>query len=145
MLNKAPGNLAWEPLKTGVLGSWIRIILTFSVAQSCLNLWDPMDCSLPHSSVPRIIQAIILEWIAMFSFRGSSQPRDWTCFLCLLHWQVDSLSMRHLGSPKIHYQLLFRGSSSVIIYSTDLPPQVRRCPICNWRRAEKYLQKEWRG
>ena len=37
-----------------------------------------MDCRLPGSSVHRILQARILEWIAMLSSRGSSQPRDWT-------------------------------------------------------------------
>ena len=40
------------------------------VAQSCLTLCDPMDCSLPGSSVHGILQARILEWVA-FS-RGSS-------------------------------------------------------------------------
>ena len=67
------------------------------------------------------------------------------CILHLLHWQVNTLPLSHLGSPKIYYQLLFRWSSSVIIYGTDPPPQVSRCPIYYWRRAEKQLQKEWRG
>ena len=48
------------------------------VAQSCLTLCDPMDCSLPGSSVHGIFQAIVLEWIAISFSRGSSQPRDWT-------------------------------------------------------------------
>ena len=48
------------------------------VAQSCLTLWEPMDCSLPGSSVHGIFQAIVLEWIAISFSRGSSQPRDWT-------------------------------------------------------------------
>ena len=34
------------------------------VIQSCLTLCDPMDCSLPGSSVQGIFQAIVLEWIA---------------------------------------------------------------------------------
>ena len=38
---------------------------------------DPMDCSLPGSSVHGIFQTRILEWIS--SSRGSSCPRDWTC------------------------------------------------------------------
>ena len=46
------------------------------VAQSCLTLCDPEDCSPPGSSVPRILQARILEWVAISSSRGSSQPRD---------------------------------------------------------------------
>ena len=44
--------------------------------QSCLTLCDPVDCSLPSSSVHRILQARILEWVAMPSSRGSSQPKD---------------------------------------------------------------------
>ena len=44
--------------------------------QSCLTLCDPMDCSLPGSSVYGILQARILEWVAIFFFRASSQPRD---------------------------------------------------------------------
>ena len=46
------------------------------VAQSCLTLCDPMDCSLPGSSVHGILQARILEWVAISFSRGSSQPRD---------------------------------------------------------------------
>ena len=44
--------------------------------QSGLTLCDPMDCSPPGSSVHGILQARILEWIAMPFSRGSSQPRD---------------------------------------------------------------------
>ena len=39
---------------------------------------DPMDCCLPDSSVCGILQARILEWVAVSFFRGSSQPRDQT-------------------------------------------------------------------
>ena len=42
------------------------------VTQSCLTLCDPMDCSLPGSSVHAIFQARILEWVAMPSSRGSN-------------------------------------------------------------------------
>ena len=44
------------------------------VTQSCLTLCDSMDCSLPGSSVHGILQARLLEWVAMPSFRGSYQP-----------------------------------------------------------------------
>ena len=47
-----------------------------SVVQSCLTLRDPMDCSLPGSSVHGVFQARILEWVAISSSRGSSPPRD---------------------------------------------------------------------
>ena len=48
------------------------------VAQSCPTLCEPMDCSLPGSSVHGIFQAIVLEWIAISFSRGSSWPRDRT-------------------------------------------------------------------
>ena len=48
------------------------------VSQSCPTLCDPMDCSLPGSSVHGIFQAIVLEWIAISFSRGSSRPRDRT-------------------------------------------------------------------
>ena len=62
--------------------------------QSCLTLCDPMDYSPPGSSVPGILQARILEWVAMPSSRGSSRPRDWTCISFIyLHWQAGSGSV----------------------------------------------------
>ena len=47
-----------------------------NIIQSCLILCDPMDCNLPDSSVHEILQARILEWVAVPFSRGASQPRD---------------------------------------------------------------------
>ena len=44
----------------------------------CLTLCNPMDCSLPSSSVHGIFQARVLEWVAISFSRGSSWPRDRT-------------------------------------------------------------------
>ena len=52
------------------------------VAKLCLTLCDPVDCSPPGSSVHGILQAKILEWVAMPSSRGSSRPRAQTCVSC---------------------------------------------------------------
>ena len=49
------------------------------VAQSCLTLRDPIDCSLPCSCVLGILQARILEQVVMPLSRGSSPSRDRTC------------------------------------------------------------------
>ena len=57
--------------------------------QLCPSLCNPVDCSLPGSSVHGILQARILEWGAMSSSRGSN--------LCLLHWQAGSLSLASPG------------------------------------------------
>ena len=49
---------------------------------SCLTLWDTIECSLPSSSVHGILQARILEWVAIPFSRGSSWLRDWTQVSC---------------------------------------------------------------
>ena len=69
--------------------------------QLCPTLCKPMDCSPPGSSVHGVLQARILEWVAMPSSRGSYPPRDQT--------QVSYVSCTgkrvlyhqcHLGSPR---------------------------------------------
>ena len=52
------------------------------VTQSCLTLCDPMDYSLPSSSIHGILQARVLEWVAISFSRGSSWPGDWTQVSC---------------------------------------------------------------
>ena len=84
-----------------------------------------MDCSLTVSSVRRILQAIILEWVAMPSSRGSLWPRDPTC-ISYVHWQVGSLPLSHLGSPDILVQRncllrnLYAGQEAIVrtLYGT---------------------------
>ena len=58
-----------------------------SVAQSGPTLCDPIGCSLPGSSVHGILQARILEWLAISSSRGSSRPKDrtWVNINCSRH------------------------------------------------------------
>ena len=51
--------------------------------QSCPTLCNPVDCSLPGSSICGIFQARILKWVAISFSRGSSQPRDWTQASCI--------------------------------------------------------------
>ena len=53
------------------------------MARLCLTLHNPMHCSPPGSSVLGILQARILEWVAMTFSRGSSQPRDRTQVSCI--------------------------------------------------------------
>ena len=53
------------------------------VPQSCLPLWNPMDCSPWGSSVHGILQARMLERVAIPFSRGSSGPRDWTYISCI--------------------------------------------------------------
>ena len=67
-----------------------------SVTQSCPTLWDPMDCSPPVSSVHEILQARILEWVAISFSKGPSQPRDRTQ---VSYIEGDSLRSKPLGKP----------------------------------------------
>ena len=53
------------------------------IAKLCPTLCNPMNCSLPGSSVCGIFQARTLEWVAISSSRGSSWPRDWTRVSCI--------------------------------------------------------------
>ena len=53
------------------------------VAQLCPTLCDPMDYSHPGFSVSGILQAGILEWVAVFFSRGSARSRDWTGVSCI--------------------------------------------------------------
>ena len=67
--------------------------------QSCLTLCNPLDRSPPGSSVQRISQARLLEWVAMPSSRGSSRPRDQTgvSYVSCIGRRV-LYHQRHLGS-----------------------------------------------
>ena len=76
-----------------------------SVAHSCLTLCDPRDCSQRCVFVHGISQARILEWIAISSSRGSSQPRDQT--------RVSSIS-------RIVRQILYHCTSWEAPYCTTL-------------------------
>ena len=73
------------------IGKGARVMCVFSVTSVMSDSLDPMDCSPPVSSVHRILQARILEWVAMPSSRGSSPPRDQTSISCTAgeffnHW-----------------------------------------------------------
>ena len=52
-------------------------------SQSCMTFCNPMDCSPPSSSVCGILQARILEWVAIPFSRGPSRPRDRTWVSCI--------------------------------------------------------------
>ena len=81
------------------------------VAQLCPSLCDPIDCSLPGSSVHGIFQAIVLEWIAISFSRGSSQPRNRT--------QVSLIVDRHFTVWATREVDSFKGKESEV---------TQRCP-----------------
>ena len=73
--------------------------LSAELLQSCLTLCKPMDCSPPGSSVHGILQARILEWVAMSFSRGSSQPRNQNFFSCIYYTTGRFFTFEPLGKP----------------------------------------------
>ena len=74
-----------------------KCVYACSVTQSCPALCNPMDCSPPGSSVLGIFQARILEWVCHFLLQGIFPSQGSNPYL--LHGQVDSLPLSHLGRP----------------------------------------------
>ena len=84
--------------------------------QSCPTLCDPIDSSPPGSSVPRILQARTLEWVAISFCRGSSQPRDRTQVSCIASrrfnlWATRERSFNWGGKGQCN-SLKFNGKSN---------------------------------
>ena len=104
------------------------------VAQSCLTLCDPMDCSPPGASVREIFQAGSLEWVAISYSRGSSWVRDHTCISCIfcicrwiLHhcatWEVWEKSL-YLWFGLLKYWVILRSSTFGKLRSWHLVPSL---------------------
>ena len=76
--------IAFLPRSKRLLISWLQspsVVISkwkVKISQSCPTLCNPMDCSLPGFSLRGILQARVLQWVAISFFRGSSQPRDQT-------------------------------------------------------------------
>ena len=97
----------------------IMLIITkcaMLVVQSCPILWNPMGCSPPGSSVHGILQARILEWVAIPFSRVYSQPTDLSCM------QADSLPSEPLGKPRENH-------NSVKPRERELRGQISEKPI----------------
>ena len=79
---------------------WLEHVCVCLVAQLCLTVCNPLDCSPPGFSVHGIFQAKILEGIAISFSKGSSWPRDWTYVSCIswiggrffTHWAIREAS-----------------------------------------------------
>ena len=81
-----------------------RVHVCVLVAQLCLTLCNAMDNRPPGSSVHGILQARILEWVAISSSRGSSWPRNRTCISvsCIGRW-----ILYHLPPGKLYFTSYF--------------------------------------
>ena len=91
------------------------------VTKSCLTVCDPVDCRPPGFSVLGVLQARILEWVAISFSRSSSQPRDWNCISCLAGEFLSTEPPRKSINP-------LKGYKEVI--QTSPPEESRRhaCP-----------------
>ena len=137
-----PEPLLYRPLKahssrcdhTGSLtGSRLCAVGTKSL-QPCLTLCNPMNHNPPGYSVHGILQARILDRAAMPFSRESSQPRDQTWLLGLLHWQAGSY---HLAPPA---KPLAKTPSTA--FWPDLPERnfsmsVELCPGLPWVKVRR--------
>ena len=108
------------------------------IAQSCLTLCDPVDCSLPGSSVHGIFQARILEWVLLikyffkyFSFPSHQKDKKWQAFL------------RMWGKGNSCALLVELNIVSIMENCTELSQKVRtRTTIWSNNFTPRYLPKE---
>ena len=95
------------------------------VAQSCPTLCNPMGCNIPGSSVHGILQARILEWVAISFSRGSSRPRDRTQVSCIIGrcFTIWATGKPHFAKCSIYSILSFYTvhEFSQQVYSGGLP------------------------
>ena len=85
-----PGIKLMSPASPALAGRFLPLTWKSSeIAQSCPTPHDPVGCSLPGSSIHGILQARILEWVAISFSRGSSRPRNQT--------RVSHIAGRHFN------------------------------------------------
>ena len=111
--------LWWKIVLTTSTELWLKMLLAScecEVAQSRPTLCDPIDCSLPGSSIHGIFQARILEWVAISFSRRSSWPRDWTRVSCIVGGRFTVRVTREV--PCLIELLLMEGLRSLYMLST---------------------------
>ena len=89
------------------------------VTQSCLTLWNPMDHSLPGSSIHGLLQARIPEWVVIPFSRKSAQPWDWTWVSCIAS---GFFTVRATRKAVIFFERAPRFSLILPFYTRDSGP-----------------------
>ena len=117
------------------------------VTQSCPTLCDPMDCSLPGSSVHGIFQARVLEWGAI-AFSGSSWSRDWTRVSCIAGRRFTLWATREVIScgEKTQTTLTIRiqnGPHMEVLLSTQ--SALGHAVVTSWYMASQLVHTSYMG
>ena len=86
---------------------------SLQLLQLCPTLCDPVDCNPPGSSVHGILQARILEWVAMYSYRNLCDPGTEPVSPESPALQVYSLPIEPPGKPKIENVVVVQSLSRV--------------------------------
>ena len=135
------------PVSTRLFSLFVfQLCVYVLVAQSCPTLSNPMDCSPPGNSVHRILQARILEWVAISFPRGSSWPRDWTQVSHIagrffIIWATrQALVSLFLPCKYVHLHPFNRFHKYVLIYNIYFSPDFRKVQPSKTKpgRNEKY-------
>ena len=110
---------------------WVIQILNHRT-RACSVMSDscnPVDHSPPSSSVHWIFQARILEWVAISSPGGSSQPKYWTCVSC--------------SSPELAGGFLTTSCLYSPMVLTDTDPCYSLIRLCQWPLAHRVSLRSW--
>ena len=121
---------------------------------SCPTLCDPMDCSLPGSSVHRIFQARLLEWVAISSSRGifltqGSNPdlQHYRQILYHLSYQRIKITFRHESFKNLHFLRKLLGP--VFFFFLNCKCKPRKNMTCDLRTRGSHTRgmprKSWVG
>ena len=102
------------------------------VIKSLSRVWllQPMDCSLPCSSIHGFLQARILEWVAVSFSRGSSQPRNRTQVSCIAGRFFTNWAMREVQSHK----------SFTAVHTQNARQRYDQVISCNRKSFYKYVE-----
>ena len=107
---------------------------------------DPMDCSLPDSSVHGILQARLLEWIAISFSRVFSRPRNWTWVSCIAGPTEEMKPVNSKGNqPWIFTGRTDAEAEAPILWPPDMKSQfIRKDPDSgkDWRQKEKGVKED---
>ena len=109
-----------------------------------------MDCSPPGYSVHGILQARILEWVAISFSRGSFQPRDWTCVSCtgrciLYHWATGEAPQSLMLLPtECLASLLDSLQMGAPLFYIDICPRASSTVPETWPFLGMYLLHKWK-